>query len=57
MISKGYTNSEIAKELYISVNTVKFHIKNLFSKLGATSRTELLAQVYDKYNTKFKILT
>lgn len=33
------SRSEIAAELYVSVNTVKTHMRNLFAKLGAHSRT------------------
>jgi LuxR family maltose regulon positive regulatory protein len=31
---------EIADELYLSVNTVKFHLKVIYRKLGVTSRPE-----------------
>ena len=31
---------EIAGELYLSANTVKFHIRHLFAKLGAHQRSE-----------------
>ena len=34
-ISKGYTNPEIAQTLYLSVDTIKSHKKNLFQKLKA----------------------
>lgn len=43
-VRRGLTNVEIAKELYVSVNTVKFHRANLYRKLNATSREELLAE-------------
>lgn len=36
------SNSEIAKELVVSVNTVKFHRANLYRKLGASTREEAL---------------
>lgn len=39
-ISKGKTNSEIAKDLFISEHTVKKHISNIFSKLNLSNRTE-----------------
>jgi two-component system nitrate/nitrite response regulator NarL len=39
-ISKGKTNNEIAKDLFISEHTVKKHIGNIFSKLNLTNRTE-----------------
>lgn len=39
-ISMGKTNKEIAEELFISVNTVKFHTKKIYEKLNISSRKE-----------------
>ena len=36
------TNSEIADELFVSINTVKTHLKNLYTKLGVSNRKEAL---------------
>ena len=36
------TNSEIAEELFVSINTVKTHLKNLYNKLGVSNRKEAL---------------
>ena len=33
------TRPEIARELYVSVNTVNTHVRNIYSKLGARSRS------------------
>lgn len=42
LIFQGKTNEEIAATLYLSVNTIKFHIKNMYEKLNVKSRTQLL---------------
>ena len=42
LISHGYNNSEIAEKLFISINTVKYHIKNLYLKLDAKNRIEII---------------
>ncbi|EAQ98743.1 helix-turn-helix transcriptional regulator [Congregibacter litoralis] len=39
----GESNREIAAGKALSINTVKFHLKNIFSKLGASSRDEAVA--------------
>lgn len=43
LILKGFSNKEIAKELFISEKTVKTHIGHIFKKLGIKSRYELAA--------------
>ncbi|MDP6715622.1 MAG: LuxR C-terminal-related transcriptional regulator [SAR202 cluster bacterium] len=42
-MAAGLTNREIASELFISVNTVRWHAHNLFGKLGANRRAEAVA--------------
>ena len=44
LASKGYRNNEIARLAGISVNTLKYHLKNAFDKLGVTSRTEAVTE-------------
>lgn len=45
-LSKGLTNRELSKELGISTNTVKFHLSNLYDKLGVRSRAQAIAFFY-----------
>ncbi|MEM9008870.1 MAG: response regulator transcription factor [Cyanobacteria bacterium P01_F01_bin.86] len=40
LMAAGKTNQEIGLSLYIRESTVKFHINNIFSKLGASDRTQ-----------------
>ncbi len=40
LIAEGLTNKEIARQLAISPRTVNFHLDNLYSKLGISTRTE-----------------
>ena len=39
LIAKGASNREIAAELYLSVDTIKTHVRHLFAKLGVANRT------------------
>lgn len=43
-IAQGLKNQEIAQEQSISLNTVEFHMRNLFAKLGASSRADALVR-------------
>ncbi|RLA48128.1 MAG: helix-turn-helix transcriptional regulator [Gammaproteobacteria bacterium] len=41
LLTSGASNVEIADQLYVSRNTVKFHLKNIYAKLGAKNRTQV----------------
>ena len=45
-IADGRTNKEIAKELSISEHTVKEHVRHLLKKTKTSTRTAILAQIY-----------
>ena len=40
LIAKGFTNAEIADELYLSIETVKTYVKRLYSKLSVHNRVQ-----------------
>jgi len=40
LMSQGLSNQEIAERLFVSVNTVKTHLSNLFQKLDVKRRTQ-----------------
>ncbi|MFC2030147.1 response regulator [Chloroflexota bacterium] len=43
LLAQGLSNKEIAERLFVSVATVKYYVRVLFSKLGASSRAEAVA--------------
>ena len=45
-LAAGLSRREIGTQLYISLNTVKSHTRELYRKLGATSQAEVVASAY-----------
>ena len=43
VLEKGYGNKDIGKQLFISENTVKVHLRNLHAKLGASTRSQAIS--------------
>jgi DNA-binding NarL/FixJ family response regulator len=47
LVAEGMTNSQIAERLTVTEHTVKFHLQNIFQKLGVANRTEA-ARLYHR---------
>jgi DNA-binding NarL/FixJ family response regulator len=47
-VAEGKSNAQISATLCLSENTVKFHLKNVYAKLGVTNRTEAAAKFHQR---------
>lgn len=47
-LSRGYRYKEIAEKLFISIDTVRSHVRNIYEKLHVRSRTEAVLKYYKK---------
>ena len=52
LIYRGATNQEIAEELFISENTVKKHVNNIFKKLSVSTRVDLMSTYKITFTSK-----
>ncbi|MCH4890619.1 response regulator transcription factor [Acidaminobacter sp. JC074] len=52
-IGKGFNNTKISDKLFISINTVKKHVSQIFSKLQVTDRTELVLMANDYFGGQY----
>src|SRR5918995_2011722 len=48
LLSQGKSNKQMALELGISSRTVEFHLRNIYAKLGAASRTEAILKLAER---------
>ena len=46
LVAQGYTNGRIARQLWVTEQTVKFHLSNTYRKLGVANRTEASRYAY-----------
>lgn len=44
LLQSGRSNKEIAREMVVCEDTIKFHLRNIYGKLGASRRTEAIAR-------------
>lgn len=51
-LADGLTYNEIAEKLFISVETVRYHIKNIYLKLQVHSRTQAILKVFPRWRGK-----
>jgi len=47
-LARGLSNAAIAKELWVAPQTVKFHLTNIYRKLGVANRTEAARYAYQQ---------
>jgi len=52
LVAEGNTNSAVAQRLKVSENTVKFHLQNLYLKLGVSNRTEAAAHFLKRFGRR-----
>ena len=47
LLAIGRTSQQISDDLFISLNTVSYHLRNIFAKIGASNRTEAAAFAFE----------
>jgi DNA-binding NarL/FixJ family response regulator len=47
LLIEGYSNQKIGEQLFLSINTIKSHLKTLYLKLGVNSRTAAIKEFMD----------
>lgn len=49
LLQKGHSNKKIAEILFVSVDTIKYHIRNIYAKMHITSRKDLLIKFHPQF--------
>jgi two-component system, NarL family, response regulator LiaR len=47
LMARGFTNQQISRGLFISVSTVKKHVRSVISKLGVSDRTQVAVRAVE----------
>ena len=47
--AQGLSNKQIAETIYLNINTIKFHKKNIYQKLNVKNITEAIVFAYNNY--------
>jgi len=50
LLTKGYSNNDIANKLYLTINTVKSHLNNIYNKMDVNNRTAVLHKLSQIYH-------
>jgi DNA-binding CsgD family transcriptional regulator len=48
LLSRGYSQDEVGRELWITVNTVKFHVRNIRWKMEVKNTAHAVAVAYEE---------
>jgi DNA-binding CsgD family transcriptional regulator len=48
LVAEGSSNRQVAAQLFISQNTVEYHLQKVFRKIGVSSRTQLARAIHDQ---------
>ncbi|OPY62210.1 MAG: Transcriptional regulatory protein DegU [Pelotomaculum sp. PtaU1.Bin065] len=54
LLRQGLSNKGISDKLFISENTVKNHLQNIYEKLGVSNRTQAVATIIDLFSSKWE---
>lgn len=52
LVAEGLTNAQIGEKLFVSDNTVKFHLQNIYQKLGVSNRTEATSYFFKHHRPR-----